>query len=248
MLVRELSESEAADPRKRQHNDFWNFCHRLEESTDVRLGIWNESRPPWATKRVVPTSPPLVVFGWPGASQPEWISASLSIIVKDPSILGSGHPESVVLARSTLPAAVLSELRNRYQYVPTLLRQQEGWWFIEREPPAAEPTWRSPLALLPEGRADAMQVDGKYLLLVDVDDYWLVLSEGALRIYETGAALEDAASVRFAQWNGGRRAVYSVMLETSISNATVRKRFGAEAARRARSDAKSVVVSCKRER
>lgn len=84
------------------------------------------------------------------------------------------------------------------------------------------------------------------LLLVEIDDYWRVLSDRALRVYDVGAGLDDGQPVQFAQWKDRRRLVWNVQLAAPISLKTVRSRFGAEAARRAVPHALSIVVSCTR--
>jgi hypothetical protein len=91
-----------------------------------------------------------------------------------------------------------------------------------------------------------MRDHSESLVLIDVDDIWLVLSDIALRVYQVGAALEDGLPVHFAQWDRERRIVWRVELASPISRAMVQRRFGKEPVMRARADAKSIVVRCSR--
>jgi hypothetical protein len=248
MLIREATASEAKDPQKRQHISFWNFAHSLERSTDCRLGIWHNERP----RGVVSASSrqPLAVFGWPGRSRFELALVSLDAVSRDPDLLGRGQPGDVVLARESLKPSLFAELERRFGYRPRLAGQEEGWWFYDRQPvPKVAPSARSTIALLPEATptlGHPMRDHSESLMLIDVDDIWLVLSDAALRVYQVGAALEDGLPVHFAQWARGRRIVWQVELASPISRAMVQRRFGKEAAARARGDAKSIVVRCSR--
>ena len=252
MLVRELSQSEARDPRKRQVVEFWNLVHALERASNVRLGIWL-GRPPTRALAPVVSSTPLAVIGWQGRSGPAWATLPVDAIVRDPEILGTGHPDDVVLARRSLPAAVFAALERQYAYHPDLGNQQEGAWFLDgKTVPKAAPSSLSTLALLPEASgasgsgARGIRDGGECLVLVDLYDWWGVLSERALRVYDVGAALDDQRPVQFAQWTKGHRMTWDVELVTSISRIVVQRRFGKEAAGRARPDAKSIVVRCAR--
>jgi hypothetical protein len=248
MLIREPTAAEAKDPHKRQHVAFWNFAHTLENSTDCRLGIWRNERPLRIASATA--KQPLAVFGWPGRSRHEWITVSLDAVTKDPDLLGTGRPADVVLARESLKPQLFAELEKRFAYHPRLIGQAEGWWFYDRQPvPRMAPSGRSTIALLPEAtpaHGHAMRDQSESLVLIDVDDIWLVLSDAALRVYQVGAALDDQLSVHFAQWEHGRRLVWRVELASPISRAVVQRRFGKDAASRARDDAKSIVVRCSR--
>ena len=248
MLLREPTASEAKDPHKRQHVAFWNFAHSLERSTDCRLGIWRNERPRWAASAT--SRQPLAVFGWPGRSRFEWAPVSLGAVSRDPALLGTGQPGDVVLARESLKPGLFAELEKRFAYRPRLTGQQEGWWFYDRQPvPKVTPSARSTIALLPETlptQGHPMRDHSESLVLIDVDDIWLVLSDVALRVYQVGAALEDGLPVHFVQWDRERRIVWRVELASPISRAMVQRRFGKEAAMRARGDAKSIVVRCSR--
>jgi hypothetical protein len=249
MLARELSQSEARDPRKRQVVEFWNLVHTLERASNVRLGIWLD-RPPTRPLAPVVSSTPLAVFGWQGRSGPAWATLPVNAILRDPAILGTGHADNVVLARRSLPTTVFAALKQRYAYHPDLGNQQEGAWFLEgKTVPKAAPTSLSTLALLPEDDglgARGIHDGGECLVLVDLYDWWGVLSERALRVYDVGAALDDQRPVQFAQWTKGHRMIWNVELVTSISRSVVQRRFGKEAAGRARPDARSIVVRCAR--
>jgi hypothetical protein len=248
MLVRELTPAEARDPRSRHRVEFWSLVHRLELSSDVRLGIWGDGPP---TEQAMPvSSSPLAVFGWQGLSGPLWMPLSIDSVRRCRSILGTGTPADVVLARRSLPKAILAALRERYGYRPEVEGQQDGWWFLDgRRVPKTAPTFRSTVSLLPEitgARTRAIRDSAECLALVDVDDWWAVLSEAAILVYEVGAALHERRVVRFAQWSNDRRVVWNVEPVDPIAFSQVRRRFGKEAADRARSDVKSVVVRCSR--
>jgi len=248
MLVRELTAAETRDPRKRQLMEFWNLVHALEHSSDVRLGIWLES-PPALSQAPVVSSAPLAVLGWQGRSSPGWVALPVDALRRDPRTLGTGVPDDVVLARRSLPAAVFTALEERYSYRPDLDGQEDGSWFLDGQSvPRTAPASRSAVALLPEvvGRARGIREGGECLVLVDIDDWWAVLSERALRIYDIGAALDDTRPVQFVQWEKSHRVLWGVQLAPSISLSAVRRRFGKEAATRARPDAKSIVVRCSR--
>jgi len=248
MLLREPTASETKDPLKRQHIAFWNFAHSLERSTDCRLGIWHDERPQWVAS--ANSRQPLAVFGWPGRSRFEWAPVSLDAVSRDPDLLGTGRPGDVVLARESLKPGLFAELEQRFAYRPRLTGQEEGWWFYDRQPvPRTAPSARSTIALLPEApptQGHLMRNRSESLVLIDVDDIWLVLSDVALRVYQVGAALEDGLPVHFAQWKRGRRIIWRVELTSPISRAMVQRRFGREPAMRARADARSILVRCSR--
>src|SRR5689334_24913788 len=160
MLVRRLTPDEETDPTKRQRVEFWNLVHSLEQTTDVRLGIWRV-HPPTPSLAPVVSSKPLAVFGWQGPSRPVWAQLPLDLIRRDPQLLGTGTPDDVVLARRSLPKAVVTELEQRYAYRPQLAGQVEGWWFVDgKTVPRVIPSFRSTMALLPEpnsGRKAALR-------------------------------------------------------------------------------------------
>ena len=249
MLFRRLTTSEARDPRKRQYAEFWNLVHSLEHTSNVRLGVWRDKQPVRTTTPVI-SSTPHAVFGWPGRSKPNWAPLPIDALEQNPEILGTGEPNNVVLARRNLPKTLFQALEQRYDYHPDLDGQEEGWWFTDgRSIPRSQPRSRSTIALLPEAsglRSHGLQEGVECLVLVEVDDWWAVLSERALRVYEVGAALDDHRPVQLAQWKKGRRTVWDVELAASITAGTVQRRFGRAAARRAIPDVKSIVVRCKR--
>jgi hypothetical protein len=249
MLLRRLTSAEAEDPNKRQLVEFWNLVHALEHTSDVRLGIWR-ARPPKQARGPVVSSTPFAVLGWQGRSRPAWTTLPLDAIRRDPSLLGTGKPDDVVLARRSLPEVVVTALEQQYSYRPELDGQQAGWWFIDgKKVPKHAPTSRSTIALLPEPngtRVRGLRDGVDCLVLVDVDDWWAVLSETALLVYEVGTALDEHRPVQFAQWDRGHRIIWDVQLAPSIHFSTVHRRFGKEAAKRAIKDAKSIVVRCTR--
>lgn len=249
MLFRRLSTAEAHDPRKRQFTEFWNLVHSLEHTSEVRLGVWQDRQPVRSPMPVI-SSTPQAVFGWPGRSKPNWVQLPLDAIERDPNLLGSGAPDNVVLARRSLSRTVLTALEKQYSYHPGIDGQEEGWWFLDgKRIPRTAPSSRSAMALLPEhsgSRSRGLHDNTECLLLVDVDDWWAVLSERALRVYETGAAIDDHQPVQFAQWKGAQRTIWDVAIAPSISVSTVQRRFGREAARRAVPNVKSILVRCNR--
>lgn len=247
MLLRELTPQEANDPVKKRRLDFWNVVQAMEYRSDVRLGIW-KAKPPKLPALSFPTSATLAVFGWPTRSRFGMATVPLALVERDHDLLGTGTPDDVVMARRSLPETMFSELGKRFSYRPRLENQEDGWWFLDSKPiPLHPPTRHEGLALLPEssetsGRRTRMDA----LVLVEINDYWSVLSERALRVYDVGAALDDGHPVQFAQWKDRRRLVWQVQLAAPISLKTVRGRFGVEAARRAVPHALSIVVSCTR--
>lgn len=249
MLFRRLTPVEAEDPGKRQLVEFWNLVHSLEHTSDVRLGIWRAQAPKQSLVPVI-SSTPFAVFGWQGRSRPVWTTLPLEAIRRDPSLLGTGTPDDVVLARRSLPEAVVTELEQRYAYRSKLDGQQEGWWFTDgKSVPKTAPTSRSTIALFPEPsgpRVRGLRDGVDCLVLVDVDDWWAVLSERAIRVYEVGTALDERRPVQFAQWDRGNRVLWDVQIAPSISFSAVHRRFGRGAAQRAIKDAKSIVVRCAR--
>lgn len=249
MLFRRLTTAEAQDPHKRQYAEFWNLVHSLEHTSNVRLGVWRDRQPIPAPMPVI-SSTPHAVFGWPGRSKPNWAQLPLNAIKQNPDLLGTGEPDNVVLARRSLPKALLQALEQRFAYHPDLAGQEEGWWYIDRRPvPKAQPASRSSVALLPEqssSRLRGLQDDVECLILVEVDDWWAVLSERALRVYEVGAALDDKHPVQFAQWKNRHRTIWDIEIATPISVSSIQRRFGKAAAKRAIPDVKSIIVRCKR--
>ncbi|HWO24200.1 MAG TPA: hypothetical protein VNO30_35900 [Kofleriaceae bacterium] len=251
MLFRRPTVAEAQDPRKRQFVEFWNLVHSLEHTSDVRLGIWRAGQPKLTPAPVI-SSKPHAVFGWPGRAKLQWAQYPLDAIEDDPALLGTGKSNDVVFARRSLPKEIFEALEQQYSYRSTLDGQEEGWWFLDgKPPPKTQPSSRSTIALLPESkdsRSRGLHDGTDCLLLVDIDDWWGALSERALRVYETGAALDDHRPTQFAQWKRGHRMIYDVELAPSIPYNTVKRRFGQEAADRAVPDVKSIIVHCTRHR
>jgi hypothetical protein len=247
MLLPELTPQEANDPLKKRRVDFWNVVHAMEHRSDVRLGIW-KSRPPKLPALSFPASATLAVFGWPTRSRLGMATVPLALVERNPDLLGTGTSDDVVMARRSLPHTMFSELEKRFSHRPRLQDQEDGWWFLDNKPiPSHPPTRHEGLALLPDPHeTNVRRTRMDSLLLVEIDDYWRVLSERALRVYDVGAGLEDGRPVQFAQWKDRRRLVWNVQPAAPISLKTVRSRFGAEAARRAVPHALSIVVSCTR--
>jgi hypothetical protein len=247
VLVRELTREDALDPQKKRLIDFWNVAHAMEHRSDVRLGIWR-TKPPKLPAVSFPASTALAVFAWPTRARFGMATLPLGFVERDPDLLGTGTSDDVVMARRSLPEAVFSELEKRFSYRPRLENQEDGWWFLDKKPiPAHAPPRHEGLALLPEsGDANGRRTKMDALLLVEIDDYWRVLSERALRVYGVGAALDDQQPVQFVQWKRRRRVVWDVRLASPVLLKNISARFGAEAADRALPHAPSIVVSCTR--
>ena len=237
MLARELTPGKISDPRKRQRVDFSNLAHAMEYRGDVRLALWQKTAPKWSGK--TSSSSSLAIIGWPTHARVGLATIPLSAVTRDPTLLGKGDPDDVVLARASLPESVFEALEERYGYRPDLHRQELGWWFFDgKSVPKTVPSSRSAVALLPSTVTNSRDA----LVLVDIDDRWAVLSEVALRVYDVGAALDDKRPVQFVRWQSGRRIIWDVELAQSIPHSVVKARFGKEAASRARPDARSIVV------
>jgi hypothetical protein len=247
MLVRELTLEESSDPRKKRRLDFWNVTHAMEHGSDVRLGIW-KTKPPKLPPFAFPSSASLVVFGWPARGRFGMATLPLGLLERNLDLLGTGTPDDVVVARRSLPDTMFTELEKRFSYRPSLVNQEDGWWFLDNKViPHRAPARHEGLAVLPELRdVGATRAKMDALLLVEIDDFWRVLSERALRVYNVGAAVDDQQPVQFVQWKNRRRVVWDVHLAASISQDVVRDRFGDEAADRALQHAQSIVVRCVR--
>lgn len=187
----------------------------------------------------------------------------LATVLAHPALIEAG--QQVVLARRELPVAVFRMLRETLGYEPDLETQLPGWWYgLDDELPDREPPWRPTGALLPEapsgpggdgdgdcggdGGGPADLRDGaRCLVMVEVDDCWLVLSERGLRTYAFGQRLADGEGVRFVRSTGHGLEVWRAMAAGVIEVAGIEARFGAEAAERARKDAPAVLVTVTRE-
>lgn len=186
----------------------------------------------------------------------------VAAVLAHPALIEAG--QQVVLARRELPAGVFELLRETLGYEPDLETQLPGWWYgFDDELPDREPPWRPTGALVPalasrpggEGEGDCgdgagpadLRDGARCLVMVEVDDCWLVLSERGLRTYAFGQRLADGEGVRFVRKTGTGLEVWRVMAAGVIDVADIGARFGAEAAERARKDAPAVLVTVSRE-
>lgn len=233
-----------AGQRERQRVDLWNRAHSLE-SRECQLGLWMNRALPTPMPALA-EGEPFAVLGWQGPTSLTWTLVPLAMIRQNPDLLGRGTEEDVVLAHERLPSRVWKELQARFGYTPKLPGQVDGWWFVDNHPvPRRRPSYRSTLAVLPNPHTapSASQFNG--LLLVDVANRWLVLSKVGLPLYQVGAALNEARPVHFVQWHGSSRTTWTVDVVDHLAHRKVEAQFGAAAARRARSDAQSIVVRCR---
>jgi hypothetical protein len=118
-------------------------------------------------------------------------------------------------------------------YAATLPTQVSGWWTDATQQPGSRPSG----ALLPEG--GELADERECLVLVDVDDWWGILSPIGLGRYTFGAQLEAGETISFIDETGRRWAVRQV---SDADPAEVRARWGAQAAERARAGLPAIRV------
>jgi hypothetical protein len=226
MDVRGLSGDDRAYAR------FWNHLHSIESAlAGVKLGLWlrNGSKIP----SVSSNDGVLVELGWStGGDGFESTRRRFG-----PEALAAFAWETVLavaLARFELPDWVHSLLVERVGYSPTIPGQVSGWWTEDTQLPGYRPGG----ALLPEG--DALADGCECIVLVDVDDWWGVLSPLALGAYSFGIQLEAGETVAFLDENGRRWAVRRIA-DADLDE--VRARWGGQVAGRARAGLPIVRVS-----
>lgn len=130
---------------------------------------------------------------------------------------------------------------------PALIGQVDGFWIGAGEPlPTSRPAYRATGALLPQAGLTLAE-SPEVLDLVMIDGAWFPLSEGGLYSYVHSSALVHGQPYRFAVAGGEWGAeIYEVTLGRSIKLTTVRRRFGPEAAARARNDRSTVQLKLQR--
>lgn len=233
MDVRELS----GDDRAYAH--FWNHLHTIESAiAGVKLGLWlrNDWSPP-ATNEMA-TNGTLVELGWP-AQGDGFSSARYTLEVLDE--LDWQSVVAVALARFELPERVHTLLRQRLGYSATIDGQVSGWWSREDDEVRND---RPTGALLPEqGRSLASGSESECLVLVDVDDWWAVLSTLGLGSYSFGLRLEAGETLRFISDEPEQRRWSVRRIEDVADPELLRDRWGDEAARRARAGVSAVRVA-----
>jgi hypothetical protein len=229
--------------------EFWNKAHSVGMvERQWCLALWCSARPQWASpgsrrsaaSRLVE---PVVGFGWPRrmGERVSWSEVPLREVVD--SIDRLDVASEVVLARRDLPTAVLQELERRFGYTPGLRGQVSGWWLDDEDPaPTLAPAWQPTGALVTTRRDGALRPGDEALILVEVDDWWAVLSEYAMLTYSFGAALFDGRPIRFAANERGTLRCWFVGRVDTVDRSQVARRFGDDVAQRARPDAPSVLV------
>ena len=201
MLVLDI---ESKDPKDRALMGFFALAHSVDAAIEGwQLALWCPKGPPDALSSHVTgkqaksdaSKGSMAAFGWPRQGR-----AKNCVVPIDDGFDASKliQPEQqVVLARRELPENIQGVLRRTLSYKPDLEKQILGWWYgLDDELPDQKPPWRPTASLLPEGGGD-LQEGKRCLVLIDVNDCWLVLSERALRTYTFGDRLAEGESVRF---------------------------------------------------
>jgi hypothetical protein len=216
----------------RAYARFWNHLHSIEVAlAGVKLGLWLRG------PAMVPTGSPggdvVVELGWPsGADQFQYTRVAMGVDAFQS--FDWSAVQAVALARFELPTWTHDLLTQRLGYSAVVPGQVSGWWGEKPELPGDRPNG----ALLPEGGVLADQRE--CLVLVDVDDWWGVLSALGLGSYTVGAQLEAGETVSFLDDDGRRWAVRRI---EDAEPGEVRARWGVQAAERARAGVPAVRVS-----
>lgn len=217
MDVRTLNGSERAYAR------YWNQVHSVESAlSGVQLALWLRTAP--SLPRESPKGV-TVEFGWPvSVDQIETLRRTLDVAALQ--TFDWGLVEAVALARFELPKWVHDILKRKLSYSAELPEQVNGWWTDEVE----RPTWRPNGALLPP-HGELLTDQQDCLVLIDVDDWWGVLSILGLGSYAFGSRLESGETVSFLDERGRRWAVRALDFVDPIN---VEARWGIHAAQRTR--------------
>lgn len=207
----------------RAYARFWNHLHSIESAlSGVKLGLW--------LKNAVSISPRssddgiVVEFGWPVGTD-QFATARRVIRPDALSEFDWNAVQAVALARFELPRWTHDLLASRMGYAATMPSQVSGWWTDATQKPGSRPNG----ALLPEG--GELADERECLVLVDVDDWWGVLSPLGLGTYTFGAQLEAGETISFLDETGRRWAVRKI---SDADPTEVRTRWGAHAAERTR--------------
>lgn len=142
---------------------------------------------------------------------------------------------------------LIRELSAQLDETPTdaieLAGQRNGYWFRTREEiPAATPTYLPTGAVLPESQ---LAQDAFCLDLVQLGDGWFPLSEAGVYTYSHSSALQYDRECFFVPAQSST--VYRAEIAGTIQLAEVERRFGSEAAGRARADRKTILLRLVRE-
>lgn len=200
-------------------------------SEGLELALWSPRPVPARfLSRIEQIRSGVAMFGWKDGSR---LRKGFVRFNHLEDVLSQEH--EVVLARRTLPVAVTRLLEDRLGHRAVADRQIEGW-FRDRQPHGVRPTG----ALLPPRGEDALRVGMHCVVLVEVADYWVVLSERGLRTYVFGGALADGRAVVF--FPRGEEGGWSLRRAPGLEHDALRRRFGEDAAGRARPDAPALVV------
>lgn len=217
MDVRGLAETDRAYAR------FWNHLHSIDSAlSGVKLGLWLKNA---ASVPARSSDDGIVVdLGW--AVGDDKFETARRVIRPDAlADFDWSAVQAVALARFELPRWAHDLLATRMGYAATLPGQVNGWWTDATQTPGSRPGG----ALLPAG--GELANERECLVLVDVDDWWGVLSPLGLGTYTFGAQLEAGEVISFLDETGRRWAVRRV---SDADPNEVRARWGAAAAERAR--------------
>lgn len=243
-------------PLERELVAFFGEAQSVDAVLDgLKLALWCPKGPPaalTAAQRYIEDRQGLAAFGWPRGrssgrqSRSRLGTARVAVagVLATPALFEPG--QRVVLARRELPRAIFAELAARLEYQPDLLGQVLGWWYgLDDELPATRPLFRETGGVFPEG--GTLEDGVSALVLVEVNDCWLVLSERGLLTYRFGLRLVDEHEVKFVRANVDLE-IWRARLIDPTPPGEVLSRFGQAAAERARHDAGAVTVRCTRER
>lgn len=215
----------------RAYARFWNYLHSIDSAlSGVKLGLWLKN--PASVPARSSDGGIVVELGW--AVGDDQFETARRVIRPDAlSEFDWSAVQAVALARFELPRWVHDLLASRMGYSATLPAQVSGWWTDAMQKPGSRPGG----ALLPEG--GELANERECLVLVDVDDWWGILSRIGLGRYMFGAQLEAGETIGFLDETGRRWAVRRV---SDADPNEVRARWGAPAAERARSGQPAIRV------
>jgi hypothetical protein len=220
MLFMDVRALNGAD---RAYARYWNHVHSVERAlAGVKLALWLRTAPSIPRE----SSEGIVVeLGWPVAPD-QFQHVRITLDAAALQAFAWGLVDAVALARFELPNWVHDLIERKLGYSAKLPGQVNGWWTDEAE----TPRWRPSGALLPP-RGEPLADGQDCLVLVDLDDWWGVLSGLGLGSYTFASRLESGETVAFLDESGRRWAVRRL---DDIDPADVRTRWGAQAAERAR--------------
>jgi hypothetical protein len=224
---------------------FWNVAHTLDAYLDGWvLALW-KTEPPEISKIPKPQKGEhLVAIGWPPISRRRnYVAFSLDLLRQHPEIIDDSI---VVLARKDLPKNTWQALHEKLDYRPDIEGQQEGWWYTDRENvPFDLPSYHPTGALLFEKGTESLPAQA--LTLVDIDDYWMVLSELGARTYIAGTRFVEGDDMFFCPSGRDTVEIWRVSPVDPIPFDDIARRFDPAAVDRARDDAVSIVVNVSQE-